>query len=418
MFALLALALLASAETTANWDDLPVDERHFLEDMLKLNAQKWSTAGAEREKLEHFANEKAANRKDQIDKVVSALTSPGTKDDTTAIVGGLETAKIDDRALHIWHPEVKETLDELAAKRPAPPNQSPPKVSTKGRLDKLSQRYGEKAGAEGFGDDADSRDVSRGSVIPVIGPIVEPSEIPVEVNGGTIQEPPKIQDSNRPISERGYLSDTFSRGIGSGMIRLRDDFNLGFNHLLGISTTEGDPDRKARFTFVQRGPTCSVATQKEAMDSRGVDVPYQELVREGQRTHVLTWRHNPWDPTQVGGGVMAEDDGALARMHGFTVFNNCTATGCTPPPPGDLERRVGSRDEETIVAMDSGALWFGHPSHRSHSVYVTGVERRRDGTVLGYYINDTAWGEAARFVPIDIFNAAWNAAGRGMVVIR
>ena len=52
-------------------------------------------------------------------------------------------------------------------------------------------------------------------------------------------------------------------------------------------------------------------------------------------------------------------------------------------------------------------------------IFVTGEEvSNKNGQVLGYYINDTGTGEAARFVPKKDFDRAWRGSGYELVVFN
>jgi len=61
--------------------------------------------------------------------------------------------------------------------------------------------------------------------------------------------------------------------------------------------------------------------------------------------------------------------------------------------------------------MKTRLLWNSQaiPDSASHAVYVTGNEVDKTGKVLGYFINDTGTGEAARFIPRKDFLKAWSA---------
>ena len=65
---------------------------------------------------------------------------------------------------------------------------------------------------------------------------------------------------------------------------------------------------------------------------------------------------------------------------------------------------------DAIVSMRARPLWNDRaiPPDAGHAVYVTGAEVDKSGSVVGYYINDTGSGEAARFVRKADFMRAWN----------
>lgn len=60
-----------------------------------------------------------------------------------------------------------------------------------------------------------------------------------------------------------------------------------------------------------------------------------------------------------------------------------------------------------MVTMESQTLWKAHGRPAMHAVVVTAAVKRLDGSVEGFYINDSGTGEYARFVPSRDFDRAW-----------
>jgi hypothetical protein len=77
--------------------------------------------------------------------------------------------------------------------------------------------------------------------------------------------------------------------------------------------------------------------------------------------------------------------------------------------------------QKAIVEVNSGLLWNDAAHYESgetnHAVLVTGIARDpQTGDITGAFINDSATGEGGEFVPRDVLEPAWEAAGGKSVV--
>lgn len=212
-------------------------------------------------------------------------------------------------------------------------------------------------------------------------------------------EPPPIPETETERDRRNY----FARGAEAGMKRLAQDATLGVWHTLGKTRTVGAPYDKASLIITQKGPACSVASQYEALRARGKGVDIRQLAKEGLDggyyvDYALT-------SGSRGGGVTPENLDALLKLHGLktTLVRDATID--------QLDQAI-QESGDALVSVNARRFWEREstPEELSHSVYVTGEEVAGTGEsrrVVGFYINDTAFGEGARFVLLSDFNRAW-----------
>ncbi len=179
----------------------------------------------------------------------------------------------------------------------------------------------------------------------------------------------------------------------------------------GKTSTIGDPGGRAQYTFRQTGGTCALASQAQIYaESHGIK-PTRAAMRQiedeyfAKASATKQFNGNSADPKQRwdGGGTNAEHLGNMLD---------------TP-----LKKHYLAKDEELLAAVsrgkmimisaNTGMLW-NDDRHRSggHIVVITGAEVDQAGALLGYYINDTGTGEAARFVSAKQFMPAWQTHGR------
>lgn len=179
----------------------------------------------------------------------------------------------------------------------------------------------------------------------------------------------------------------------------------------GGTRTFGDPAGRAAYVFPQTGETCALAASAQILaEISGVkpepktmkrleDQLYREAVRRGYFAG-----DNGSPRLRFTGTTPGQYVGALL---GVPIRRTYLAT------TEQLDRAVqGGR--MLLVATNTGKLWNdARFANGGHLVVVTGAEARKsDGTVLGYYINDTGTNEGGRFVPREQFLDAWNGNGR------
>lgn len=216
--------------------------------------------------------------------------------------------------------------------------------------------------------------------------------------------PPPIPKDEDEREQRNY----FARGPAAAAQRLKDDANISLWHAFGQTETVGSPYHKAELAFHQKGESCAVAAQAQAMRARGKDVKVEDLAREGYEKGYFVEYANA-SGSRVGGTPWGNLD-SLLKDHGVSSESLLKAT------PDQLQKAVrGSGD--AIVAVYAKAFWSDPdmPDRSTHAVYVTGMEvDKKTGAVRGYYFNDTGTGEAARFVSAEVFNSSWT---KRMVVL-
>jgi hypothetical protein len=69
--------------------------------------------------------------------------------------------------------------------------------------------------------------------------------------------------------------------------------------------------------------------------------------------------------------------------------------------------QVLRRGRPVMVTVEANTLWKRPGRPAMHVILVTGAMVRRDGTLAGYYINDSGSGEYGKFVPRQDFERAW-----------
>lgn len=174
----------------------------------------------------------------------------------------------------------------------------------------------------------------------------------------------------------------FGRGVPEGLRRLASDRELETLHAWAESKTIGDPYGRARLVFQQKGETCAIQAQYEAMLVAGKKVRSADLVREATARGIF-------DPKV---GTMPKRMGDLLTAHG--VANKVVV----PATLGQVVAAM-SRDGQAIVSVDVGEFWW-LGQRGGHAIYLTGAEIADGGKVLGFYANDTGTDEGARFVSL------------------
>jgi len=208
--------------------------------------------------------------------------------------------------------------------------------------------------------------------------------------------PPPVPNDGVQDAKRGY----FARGSEAGLKRIDDDAKIAVWHALGWSQTLGDPAAAVPYIIVQKGPTCAIGAQYEALRARGVSIGIKPLVQEALDKGYYA-EYGLASGFRAGGTFIA-DSNALLRDHQV---------------PSRLIMKATPRDIEISIAEGQGALavvrerefWSEpyQPESAAHTIYVSGAEIDPQGRVLGYYVNDTGTGEAMRYVSASDFKKAW-----------
>jgi len=243
-----------------------------------------------------------------------------------------------------------------------------------------------------------------GVAVPM--PASDPRKARPAAGGVEISIPVPVSDLKTPVPPIPKTEDArqqrnyFSRGTAAGLQRLKDDAAVATWHALGQSVTVGDPYGNAPLIFHQKGPSCDVSSQAEALRSRGQTVDLSKLAKEGLEKgyyvdYAMASGHRE-------GGTPWEHVDSLLQDHGVAAKNVNDAT------PAQLDQAIRASGD-AIVFVRVKTFWKDDkvPPGASHAVYVTGEEVGADGKVRGYYVNDTGTGEAARFVSADVFKRSW-----------
>jgi hypothetical protein len=219
--------------------------------------------------------------------------------------------------------------------------------------------------------------------------------IPVRITD-LADAPPPIPTAPEERAQRNY----FDRGYAAGLKRLKDDASMALLRASGQSTTIGDPYGKTHLIVRQKGPSCAVGAQYEAMRAREQQVNIAALAREGRDKGYYA------DYPLVNG----ERDGGTtdANLNSLLIDHGVKSSVVHDGTPQQLDQSI-RRSGDAIVTMVTKKFWNdpAQPDSSRHAVYVTGEEVDRSGKVLGFYVNDTGTSEAGRFVPIDDFKRAW-----------
>lgn len=184
--------------------------------------------------------------------------------------------------------------------------------------------------------------------------------------------------------------------------------------------------------------TCALmSTHSILLETQGKAAP------EGWSAHPPMWgshtpTYNEIAHTARGGFDMIDIGKQSKRPDGKPAYKPCNGTTdeaavmTAAGIPATLKRNP-SVDEiakqldagkAVNVAYDARPVWYGTsaaakakwpPKAIGHTVRVTGVDREPDGTVRGFYINDSGSGEAGKYVPAGTFQLALSGFGGGRI---
>ena len=116
------------------------------------------------------------------------------------------------------------------------------------------------------------------------------------------------------------------------------------------------------------------------------------------------------------------DTAAVMRAAGIPATALSTAANKVKPT---LDHIADALDQGKAVLIDYDArpVWFGSDPTQwtdtgvlGHAVRATGVERNGDGTIRGFWINDSGDGQAGRWVPADAMRMALDRRSNSNVV--
>ena len=116
------------------------------------------------------------------------------------------------------------------------------------------------------------------------------------------------------------------------------------------------------------------------------------------------------------------DTAAVMRAAGIPATALSTAQNKVKPT---LDHIADALDQGKAVLIDYDArpVWYGTDQSKwtdtgvmGHAVRATGVERNGDGTVRGFWINDSGDGQAGRWVPADAMQMALDRRSNANVV--
>lgn len=210
--------------------------------------------------------------------------------------------------------------------------------------------------------------------------------------------PPPQPDTHQDQRDHNY----FARGYDAGVKRLSEETLLAIHLAMGWATTIGDPGGKASLIIKQKGPTCGVAAQYQALRARGLPVNIPDLSKEGVAKGYYT--EFQLNSGSRAGGTYDEHAHSLLLDHGVSARLSSQTT------PAQLVASIRTSGD-AIVVMNTKRLWddAALSDSESHIVYVSGAVVDAKNNPRGFYINDTGTGEAARFIPIKEFRLAWEA---------
>ena len=176
---------------------------------------------------------------------------------------------------------------------------------------------------------------------------------------------------------------------------------LNDGHLYFGDIIVGDPYNDMQFIHMQEGTnSCAVASQKEVLDSLGIDVPEIEL-------SYMAYKNGWFDPSS---GTMPDNMGKILEAfnvpvergydHSLTDINNALEHG-----------------EKVIVGLNANEIWnpqydaAGNPVEQpiaGHAVWVTGLYQDDNGNWF-VVMNDSGRPDGAgETVPAEDFMNAWN----------
>lgn len=251
------------------------------------------------------------------------------------------------------------------------------------------------------------------------GVALRPAAAPALDDGLIMTVPPPLETSPVPIKPdlKQALRNYFSRGAAAGAKGIKDDLVVAYWHARGLSRTVGNPDGASVWVFQQKGPSCAIAAQYEALEVRGYKGTVEDLAKRA-RAQGLYIELKAEDG--LAGGTLSQDIGKVLTLGDKTLI---VSRREGTPENLDAALTLGPH-HDAIVVMSDRLLWDDPKIDAlgEHVVYVTGEEVRVDKAtgrtaVLGYYINDTGTGEGKRYLAKADFLRAWKPAKNLLVTI-
>jgi len=183
------------------------------------------------------------------------------------------------------------------------------------------------------------------------------------------------------------------------------------------SLTIGDVRRYAAFNHLQGANPehdcgdCGIVSCADVLNQFGLPLTEANAVSHATRRHEL--HVVPGQPDQSGWTLPAEQ-AAILTDYGVPAH----AEEAQPVERLALAVQLG---HGVIAMVNAGVLWsdprgLGH-GQANHAVTITGIARDRfDGTLLGFYINDSGTGQSGQFVSAHLMRTAFEHEGGFCVV--
>jgi len=156
---------------------------------------------------------------------------------------------------------------------------------------------------------------------------------------------------------------------------------------------------------------CGLCSAQDVLNQFGVDVSENDVVHHAVDNHLCDIDPNCPDNS---GGTTADWERQTLTDYGVPahVENNGSLD--------DLAQHI-ENGSGVIAEVNAGVLWNDPNSFEdgsaNHAITVTGVARDPDsGQILGFYVNDSGDGHAAKLIDADTMQMAWADAGGQSVV--
>ena len=195
----------------------------------------------------------------------------------------------------------------------------------------------------------------------------------------------------------------FARGFEEGMKRVHKEESIAWWHYTGQTQTVGDPVGKSSLAFQQKAATCAPSAEFQALKARGVipnNTAMHTFVEQAQKNGLYFEIRDKAGRTYGGTPTLSIDK--MLTVYHFPHILMVEAK------PIALDRAVLQSGDAIVVVYAN--TFYKNPNiniNATHAIYVTGAEVDKTGKVVGYYFNDTATGEGARYISVADFRAAW-----------
>jgi len=184
----------------------------------------------------------------------------------------------------------------------------------------------------------------------------------------------------------------------------------------GLTQTVGNPGARAQMVYQQDSPdTCGLVAEQQVLRAYG-KIPSTDPLKQQQDLRDIVAKDGLFSS-----GTPADLSGALLEKYYLPTKTVYQAN------IGQLNQAVLTGDF-VIVSVDARPLWaleqslggkftFDNKNTLAHNILITGAETSKaDGSIIGYYINDSGTG-TAYFAPAATFQQAWNGLTRTFVQV-